>query len=487
MELELLESHLSSRLRAGFNLGEIVDEFGLLGRAITATWSHAAPRGRPTAAEVDRLLAVLQAATTFVTAMFTQHLLTDEQTEKRYLRLLAESFHDPLDDASPLSQVRLRQALKVVMEAMAADTAALLLYNAKNHELVMTASAGLADEGLTGFARSLGPESLEGAIAASGHPSTTYDVETTTLDVTDALGKSGIRAVLGVRLPQHRALLGVMYIGLCQQRSFAPREMRRLEALAAQLALHLDNAKLSAELQAQIAALDAERLLRDQLVSVVAHDLRGPLCAARVASKILASKGVAAPDPERHLDVIARNLDRVDRMVTDLLDVERVHANEQLAINVEDTDLSTIARDVVTELAAQHPDRLVLRAGEGIHGLWDPALIRRAVWNLASNALKYGEANTPVLVSVEATSDGAKVVVHNEGAPISREQQATLFKPFSRAGARAGMGWGLGLTVVRGCAKAHGGRVELDSAPGRGTTFTLRIPLDPRAAARSAA
>lgn len=482
LDLELLENHLSSRLRAGFNLGEVVDEFAILGRAITQTWSRAAPEDRPTVPEVDRLLSILQTSTTFVTALFTQHLLTDEQTEKRDLRLLAESFREPADGASPLSAARLARALKIVMNAMEADTAALLLYHATNHELIMTASVGLADEGLTGYARSLDPSSLEGSIAASGHPSTMYDVQTTTLDVTDALRKSGICAVLGVRLPSHSVLQGVMYIGLRQQRTFSPREMRRLEALAEQLALHLDNAKLYAELLDHIEAIGSERRLRDQFVSVVAHDLRGPLSAARVAAGLLASNKVPAPSVDKHFEIIARNLDRVDRMVTDLLDVERIHAGQRLALDLQDADLGAITRDIVQDLAGEHPDRFVLRTRGDVRGFWDPALLRRAIWNLASNALKYGAAATPILVDVTRTSQGASVVVHNEGPAISPDDQATIFEPFARAGTHSVRGWGLGLAVVRYCADAHRGGVDVKSAPDLGTTFTLRLPADSRAA-----
>jgi signal transduction histidine kinase len=488
LELNLIEHQLSSRLRAGFNLDEIVDEFAILGRAILRMWSTEAPEAQPSIAEVDRLLAILQAAITFVTSIFTRHLLTDEQTEKRDLRLLAEAFRDSMDGTSPLSPARLAEALDVVMGAMKADTAALLLYDVTNHDLVMAASVGLADEGLTGYARSLGPGSLEGAIAASGKTSTIYDVQTTTLDVTDALRNSGISGVLGVRLPQYRALLGVMYIGLREQRTFAPAEMRRLEALAERLALHLDNAKLYAEVVDHVAALGAERRLRDQFVSLVAHDLRGPLSAARVATSLIASKkGAVSNVDDRYLEHLTRNLDRVEHMVTDLLDVERIHAGQHLAVTLQDSDLGAIASNVVTELSSEHPDRFVLQAEEGVRGTWDPSLLHRAIWNLATNALKYGAAETPILVTVTGTDDGARLVVHNEGTAIPPAEQATLFDLFSRAGASGAKGWGLGLTVVRGCAEAHGGSVHVDSEPGRGTTFTLELPANPRVAARSAA
>jgi signal transduction histidine kinase len=73
--------------------------------------------------------------------------------------------------------------------------------------------------------------------------------------------------------------------------------------------------------------------------------------------------------------------------------------------------------------------------------------------------------------------------VHNEGAPIPPEAQETLFDPFMRAaGEHRAQGWGLGLMLVRACAEAHGGSVHVDSAPGRGTTFTMRLPVDARPA-----
>jgi signal transduction histidine kinase len=97
-----------------------------------------------------------------------------------------------------------------------------------------------------------------------------------------------------------------------------------------------------------------------------------------------------------------------------------------------------------------------------------------------TNALKYGSGEAPVRITVEALPDHVEVEIHNEGPPIPPEEQATLFEPFIRAQRARSMpgGWGIGLAVVRGVAEAHGGTVDVDSAAGRGTSFTMRIPFD---------
>lgn len=256
-----------------------------------------------------------------------------------------------------------------------------------------------------------------------------------------------------------------------------------MEAIAEVVALLVENAQLYEALERHLDVLDAEQKMRDILVSVVAHDLRGPLTAARLAAQMLGrspESAVDADDLHRKAALIVRNLDRTEAMVRDLLDTQRIHAGEQMALARERCDLAAIARDVVEELSQQHGNRfdLVVPAGP-VEGSWGANELRRAIWNLTSNAIKYGSAKAPVRITIERRGGGAEVAIHNEGSAIPPEEQARLFEPFSRARsetARTG-GWGLGLAIVRGVAEAHGGSVDVDSAPDRGTTFTLRVPL----------
>nr|WP_240806664.1 HAMP domain-containing sensor histidine kinase [Polyangium spumosum] len=220
--------------------------------------------------------------------------------------------------------------------------------------------------------------------------------------------------------------------------------------------------------------------MRDVFSSILVHDLRGPLSAARVAAQMLERSTDEAR--ARHWASIAlRSLTRADRMVSDLLDVQRIRAGERLPLSRERCDILDIVRELFAELSQQHGDRLVLTTPEGpTTGSWGREELRRAFWNLASNALKYGSAGGPVRFTVRSLPDHVEVEVHNEGPPIPVDEQARLFEPFTRARHEhaAPGGWGLGLAIVRGVAEAHGGSVDVESAPGRGTSFTMRLPFD---------
>jgi signal transduction histidine kinase len=109
--------------------------------------------------------------------------------------------------------------------------------------------------------------------------------------------------------------------------------------------------------------------------------------------------------------------------------------------------------------------------------------LRRVIENLISNAAKYGSPTGPITLTLEKRASEIDISVHNVGNPLPREELLQLFDPFHRsstADASPHVGWGLGLTLVRGVAEAHGGRVHVESTPEAGTTFTLSLPLDSR-------
>jgi signal transduction histidine kinase len=222
--------------------------------------------------------------------------------------------------------------------------------------------------------------------------------------------------------------------------------------------------------------------LREQISAMLAHDLRGPLSAAKVNAGLILRKPSGDQVP-RWAARIADSIDRADRMVQNLLDAMQVQIGGRIPLELEECDLVDIVRQGIENQQAEHGERFLLVAPEPVRGYFAPEPLRRAVENLASNAVKYGTSSRPITVTVRQTHERAFVLVHNHGGHIPAEHQEMLFQAFRRLPAtEAGdkRGWGLGLAQVRGAAEAHGGSVAVDSLPERGTSFTIDIPKDAR-------
>jgi PAS domain S-box-containing protein len=232
------------------------------------------------------------------------------------------------------------------------------------------------------------------------------------------------------------------------------------------------------------ARLEEERELRERFVATLSHDLRTPLTAAKLNAHMVARK---AGDPTVLYKLAARiseNLDRADQMISDMLDANRIRAGEPLPIEVSKCELSALVQGTLEELSLLHGHRFVLDAPELLQGYWSCSGIRRIIENLCNNAIKYGARDRPVTVRLaQSGQDEVSISVHNWGSPIAPEEQKALFQLYRRAGSaqvRAQKGWGLGLTLVEGLAKAHRGSVRVESTEEAGTTFTVSLARDMR-------
>ena len=182
----------------------------------------------------------------------------------------------------------------------------------------------------------------------------------------------------------------------------------------------------------------------------------------------------------RQLARIVSNGERASRMIRDLLDFTQARLGGSIALERTPTDLHLIVRSVVEDLRVAHAAREVRLelSGDG-HGVWDGDRMAQVLTNLLSNALTYSPATTPVTVSAGSTEREWHVSIHNDGAPIPRDVQATLFAPMRRGPATtdtSNRSIGLGLYIVSHIVDAHGGTVGLVSSAEHGTTFTVRLP-----------
>ncbi len=234
------------------------------------------------------------------------------------------------------------------------------------------------------------------------------------------------------------------------------------------------------DMVARLGALEAERAgyeaERSALLSSISHDLRTPLTALRAAIEALAD-GVA-PDPQRYLRSMQRDVDALAAMVDDLFLLTRVEAG-RLDLDPTPIDLAEIADEAVEALApvaARRGIDVALHASSRVPVLGNAAALGRVIRNLVDNAIRHAPDRSTVTVALDTGVGGPTVRVVDEGPgfPPGFEDQA--FDRFSRADAARGRttgGAGLGLAIARGLVEAHGGRIWIEAAPGGRVAFAL--------------
>jgi PAS domain S-box-containing protein len=247
-----------------------------------------------------------------------------------------------------------------------------------------------------------------------------------------------------------------------------------------------ERARLHArEHEARRAAQAAARQ-REEFLSIAAHEFRTPLTTLNGSVQALARQvGSPVLDRGRLTDLQAslqRQVDRLERLVADLLDLTRLQ-HDGSAHRRRRVDLADLAREALGrfEDIAADPERrrLVLDAPEPVVGSWDADRLDRALTNLISNALKYSPDGGEVRVRVRRVDGRAEAAVSDRGIGIAPEEQARLFQPFARGrhGHPGIEGAGLGLYIAAQIVERHGGAIAVESEPGAGSTFTIRLPL----------
>ena len=232
-------------------------------------------------------------------------------------------------------------------------------------------------------------------------------------------------------------------------------------------------------LKEAIAHLEQEKTVREHFVFALTHDLRTPLTTAKLCTQMIERDGHRPEIRSKATSRIIRNIDRLDQMILDLLDANRIKAGQQVALSLDECNLKHIAQLVINEFSSVHGDRFSLHCPKNIFGVWDQSGLRRVLENLVNNAVKYGDPKKKVSLKLKDHRDEILLTVHNWGEPILPENLSTIFEQFRRTrSAEEGTqkGWGLGLTLVRGIVEAHGGRIEVQSMPEKGTTFFVKIP-----------
>ena len=222
--------------------------------------------------------------------------------------------------------------------------------------------------------------------------------------------------------------------------------------------------------------IDSQRQAQVAFLGGVAHDLRGPLMAQRLTVSLLRRELGDSARTSEMLERLDGTVRRLERMVGDFLDISKIEAGH-LDMLVTRNDAGAIAEEVVAQYEEPgHP--IALHVVESAPIDCDRMRLEQALGNLVSNAIKYSPTGTPIDVVVEANAFDVVVSVTDRGPGISTEDQEKLFEPFRRVGLSQGNvpGVGLGLHIVKRIVEAHGGRIEVRSELGSGSSFRIVLP-----------
>jgi PAS domain S-box-containing protein len=235
----------------------------------------------------------------------------------------------------------------------------------------------------------------------------------------------------------------------------------------------------------RLARMQEALRLRDEFISIASHELRTPLTALELGMQRLTGDQSLPERVVKQLERTRRITARLAHLVATLLDVSRLTTGK-MPIEVERFDLRAALREVVdrsADEAGRASTPIEVRAAAPIEGRWDRLRVEQVLTNLLSNAIKYG-GSRPVAIEAETLGQEALIRVIDRGDGIATEDLERIFGRFERAvSMRHFGGLGLGLYISRQIAEAHGGTLGVESEPGRGATFTLRLPLSPARAA----
>lgn len=232
--------------------------------------------------------------------------------------------------------------------------------------------------------------------------------------------------------------------------------------------------------------LEKERELRDlknRFISMMSHDLKTPLAAIRLASSMLRNYGDRSSPEEKQesYDTIDQQVEHLTEMINDVMTISRQDFTGA-ELDRQIIDLETYCRDIIEELQLAYRMKRSLNfsgTDRRIEALIDTKLMRRALTNLLTNAIKYSPDGAPVQMELAYADCQAIIKVIDHGIGIPAQDLPRMFEPFNRASNVGSIqGTGLGLAIAMQAVELHGGTIQLESVVGKGSTFTITLPAE---------
>ena len=301
----------------------------------------------------------------------------------------------------------------------------------------------------------------------------------------DALVDLGLRSRLTAPLLVGSTALGLISFSRRKPEAFTEEEVELVSLIGRLAATAVQNIRAYDAEHRTVAELRRLSAMRADFVSIVSHELRGPMAAVIGSAQTLQQRWRDLSPEHRaaFLALISDETSRLAALIEDVLDTSRIEAGA-FTYSFGDIDVGALTEEAVAT-ASVGQDEVAVRAivqrplptvrGDGVR-------LRQVVSNLIDNAVKYSDAGAEVEVEVATLNSDMLVRVRDHGPGIPRDQQRLIFEKFGRVRGSSKPGSGLGLFIARSIAEAHGGSVEVRSVPGEGSTFTLSLPVDGEAA-----
>ena len=295
-----------------------------------------------------------------------------------------------------------------------------------------------------------------------------------------------IRTVLGVPILKGDDLLGVMMIYHLQGvRPFTNKQIALVETFADQAAIAIENVRLFREIQDKSRQLAEASQHKSQFLANMSHELRTPLNAIIGVTEMLREDAEALKQDLEPLDRVLGAGRHLLALINDILDLSKIEAG-RMELHLETFPLAPVIKDVartIEPMATKNSNRIVIDCSVDLGTMHaDQTRFRQSVLNLASNANKFTEKGTITIAAhqgQENDRDWITIAVADTGIGMTADQMSKLFQEFSQASSATASkygGTGLGLAISRRFCQMMGGDITVESAPGSGSTFTIRLP-----------